>query len=180
MPVSTLLATALVTALIGAADAPATPSAVPNQAPANPSEDGPPPAALFTTAPPQPGALARYDAAVRASAAAADSLMGSLDGGWRLTDRRERPLYRIEIADRGLGPPTVEGSWRDLRRRRAGSCCGYLAVIVHQDRRLKLRFQAPGAKGETAVTLRPAGAGWTGELRRGGRATRVTLTRVAA
>ncbi len=173
MPVPALLAAALLSALAAAADPPAPHLPAPTQAPANPSEDGPPPAALFTAAPPSPGDLPRYDAAVRASAAAADSLTGPLDGGWRLVGRRGRVLYRFEIADRGLGPPTVEGAWRDLRRT-PGTCCGYLTVIIHQDHRLTLGFQQRGA---VSIRLRPARAGWTGELRRGGRTTHVTLTR---
>jgi hypothetical protein len=177
MPVPTLLAAALLSAILAAADAPAPRLAAPTQPPANPSEDGAPPAALFTAAPPSPGDLERYDAAIHAAAAAADSLMGPLDGGWRLTGRHGRVLYRIEIADRGLGPPTIEGAWRDLQRHTRGSHCGYLSIVVHRSHALRFGFQEPGAAGAVAVTLRPSRAGWRGELRRGRRTTRVTLTR---
>jgi len=177
MPVPNLLAAALLSAIIAAAEAPAPRPDAPTQPPANPSEEGPSPGALFTAAPPSPGDLERYDAAIHAAAAAADSLTGPLDGGWRLTGRHGQVLYRFEITDRGLGPPTLEGAWRDLQRHTHGSHCGYLSIIVHQRHTLRLGFQEPEATGAVTVTLRPSRAGWRGELRRSRRTTPVTLTR---
>ena len=147
---------------------------------ASPSEEGPPPAALFTSAPPRPEDVAIYDADVRASARAADGLQGSLDGGWRLAGSHGRLLYRIEIADRGLGPPTLEGAWRDLRARGPGAHCGYLSSIARQGGELRIRFEEPGAKAPVEITMRASGVGWRGYLRRGGRTARVTLTRAGA
>jgi hypothetical protein len=172
-----LLAAALSSALLAVADAPAPPVSAPPPPAAASSEDGPSPMALFTAAPPAPGDLERYDAAIRAAAAAADSLTGPLDGSWRLSGRNGRVFYRFEITDRGLGPPTLEGAWRDLQPHAPGSHCGYLAIIVHRKHALRLGFEEPGVAGAVTVTLRPSWAGWSGELRRGRRTTRVTLTR---
>ena len=107
----------------------------------------------------------------------ADSLQGSLDGGWRLVGGHGRVLYRFEIADRGLGGPTVEGAWRDLRARARGAHCGYLSSIAREGDELQIRFEEPGVKPMVELTVRTARVGWRGELRRGGRMARVSLMR---
>ena len=174
IPFPAIFLVAVFGAAILSAGAPATQPAAATPAPA--ADEGPPALpGLFTAAPPGPDDLARYETAIRASARAAEGLQGPLEGGWRLLDRRGRALYRFQIADHGLGPATLEGAWRDLRRRDPHPRFGFLSGIVHDRGRLVIDFAAPRRDGFTSVTLRPAGDTWSGVLRRGRRSVRVTL-----
>jgi hypothetical protein len=113
---------------------------------------------------------AAQDARIRASAQAAESLQGPLDGSWTLVGADGRPLYLFQIVDKSLAE-TPEGVWKDLRRPSAPGDIGLIDTLERAPDALTLRFDA------TTVSLKRAGAAWSGEMREAGAVTRVELRR---
>ncbi len=152
-------------------------------APGVQADPAPPPSTDEEAAPPPgppPPPLANpetYDAEVRASAQSAETLQGTLDGGWRLISVDGRNLYTFQLADRGLGPQTIEGAWRDLAAPAATPHTGFLSSIDRTGETLMLRFNEAGADDLVVVTVKPDGGAWTGQLWRRGVVTKVTLQR---
>jgi hypothetical protein len=108
-----------------------------------------------------------------ASAAAAQALLGPLDGGWTLSDARGRPLFALQITDPATGATPREGAWRDL----AGTGeTGPVDTIERRGDRLSIRF----VHGRDAVwiRLRRRGDGaWAGEATDSHRVFQVALHR---
>lgn len=106
----------------------------------------------------QPG----YDASVRASQAATDSLAGPLDGAWSLIDLRTgEALYRFEIADPGPADGPAQGAWRNPAVRGARGS-GPIDAIVRTPHGLVLRFTDDGLP--RTVRLEGRLGAWRGRL----------------
>jgi hypothetical protein len=73
---------------------------------------------------------------IAASAAAAQSLQGPLDGSWTLADTRGRTLFAFQIGDTPTRGAGLACAWRDPQ-----GALGF-AGCTRQGRRLTLRFGA--------------------------------------
>ncbi|MBV9995624.1 MAG: hypothetical protein JO127_10460 [Caulobacteraceae bacterium] len=118
------------------------------------------------------------DARIRASAEAAESLQGPLDGGWTLAGPDGQAIYAFQIVDKPGGLDPLEGVWRDLRRPTMPGDIGLIDTLQRGAGALTISFVLrPGAP-TTVIQLRSgADGGWSGELREGGAVTKVTLRR---
>ena len=120
---------------------------------------------------------AAIDARIRASAEAAESLQGPLDGSWTLV-ADGRPIFAFQLVDKPGGRDPLEGAWRDLRRPASPGDIGVIDTLDRGRDTLTIGF-APRA-GEPPVTIElksgPDG-GWAGELRQSGAVTPVSLRR---
>ncbi len=125
-------------------------------------------------APPRP-VDRNYEMRLRASSASAQGMQGPLDGAWTLRAGRGGELYSLLLVDNGV---TLEGAWRDPRRRGAVDASGFLNDIQRTGGGIIITFYpAPGA-GLAVVTLSPAADGaWAGELDEKGERRAVTLRR---
>ena len=136
-------------------------------------------AAPLTAAAQPPGepSDAAIDERLRASAAAAQSLQGPLDGGWTLVGASGAAIYAFQFVDPPGGSQTPEGVWRDLRRPMTPGDIGPVDSLVRSGATLTLRFSPIVGKGPTVVALKAGADGaWTGELREDDAApTAVTL-----
>ena len=56
-----------------------------------------------------------YESRLRSSFASAQGMQGPMDGAWVLRTRSGETLYSFLLVDKGGG--TLEGAWRDPRRR---------------------------------------------------------------
>lgn len=173
MTLHSTLAMAFASAVLASSDAPTPDARAPSASPATEEPDAPPESAPQSP----PGDVRSYDAAIRASSRAAETLQGPLQGSWVLAGKSGRRLYRIELADHGLGPGTIEGAWRDLRFARPGVHSGLLSSVARHGDRLLLSFDEAGASDPVTVAVSLSGAIWTGRMRRGGRMTQVILKR---
>ena len=102
---------------------------------------------------------------IAASAKAAESLQGPLDGAWVLTDAGGRTLYFIQMVDPVTGRG-LEAAWRDQG--------GHVGPVTHVRRsgdHLVLRFKG------VRVTLTKSGGRWSGALVSGAQRRVVTLRR---
>jgi hypothetical protein len=105
------------------------------------------------------------DDRLRASAEAAQSLQGPLDGGWTLVSLAGAPIYAFQIVDTPGGDDPLEGVWRDLRRPMTPGDIGPVDVLQRGAGSLTLRFTPIAGRPATTVTLTSAADGaWTGEL----------------
>jgi hypothetical protein len=130
-----------------------------------------------TPAAPPPPSTAAYDARVRQSFAAAESLQGPLDGGWTMSAEDGGPLFEIRFAD---AHGRLEAAWRDLRRPPGAlDASGVVEQAQRDGDRLTLRFAPLAGVRDTAVLRAAAGGTWTGELDENGRKRAVTLTKSA-
>src|SRR5512135_3895844 len=80
------------------------------------------------------------DDRLRASAAAAQSLQGPLDGGWTLVSPAGAPIYQFQIVDPPGGTNPPEGVWRDLRRPMTPGDIGPIDALVRGAETLTIRF----------------------------------------
>ena len=98
------------------------------------------------------------DARIRASAAAAETYQGPLDGDWRLTWPGGARSWNLILADPpgGAGPT---GVWRD-----ASGATGPLDRIERRGDLLTLVFTTPGGRLEARLARsgRQAWSGWIG------------------
>jgi hypothetical protein len=100
------------------------------------------------------------DERIRASAHAAESYQGPLDGSWTLVTAMGDRLYAFELVDKPGGQSPLEGVWRDLRRP-AGP--GDIAK--------------PGEAPVTIELKSDDGGFWSGEMKAGGADTAVRMRR---
>jgi hypothetical protein len=119
------------------------------------------------------------DARIRASAQAAESLQGPLDGGWTLVTAAGQPIFAFQLVDKPNGDP-LEGVWRDLRRPAVPGDIGLIDGIQRTPGELILTFAERSGAAPTTISLRAgAGGAWSGELREDGAVTAVALRRGA-
>ena len=105
-----------------------------------------------------------YELRVKGSIAAAQSLQGPLDGGWRIAGPDGTQLYALQIVDKAGGYGELEGAWRDVRRAGAVGSTGLIDDLRRDGGDVVLRFSPRGGQ-SSMLTLRPAGAtAWSGQL----------------
>lgn len=105
-----------------------------------------------------------YDDRLRSSFASAQGLLGTLDGGWVLSDVSGRRLFAFQLVDKGASDGMVEGVWRDLRRTPTPTSSGLIGTIHRIGGKLTMSFAAsPG--GFTTLTLdRSIDGSWGGRI----------------
>jgi hypothetical protein len=116
-----------------------------------------------------------YQQGVASAALRANSLMGPLDGRWRVTGPDGASVLELLMMDRGDGA-LVEGAWREpsapegaLTSRRLGA----LSLVVRSGDDLTIDVDDPDSP--TRLRLERDGAGWRGILERNGRTTPVVM-----
>ena len=118
------------------------------------------------------------DARIRASAEAAQSYQGPLDGSWTLVTSTGQRLYAFELVDKPGGQSPLEGVWRDLRRPPAPGDIGVIDTLTRGPQSLTLGFAAKPGDPPVTVELKSDPAGfWSGELKEGGVDTPVRMRR---
>lgn len=117
------------------------------------------------------GALTKaqvYELRVKGSVAAAQTLQGPLDGGWRVAGVDGAPLYALQIVDKAGGAGELEGAWRDLRRTGSVGSTGLIEELRRDGDDIVARF-SPKDGESSVLTLRPAGdERWSGRLAENG------------
>jgi hypothetical protein len=119
------------------------------------------------------------DARIRASAEAAESYQGSLDGSWTLVDAAGRPIYALQLVDRVGGRDPLGGVFRDLRRPPVPGDIGMIDATDRAGGSLDLTLRARPADPPVVIHLKSDAEGWSGEMREGAAATAVKLRRGA-
>jgi hypothetical protein len=118
------------------------------------------------------------DARIRASADAAESYQGPLDGAWTLVTTTGQRLYAFELVDKPGGQSPLEGVWRDLRRPAAPGDIGMIDTLTRGPQSLTLGFTAGPGEPPVTVELKSDAAGfWSGDLKEGGADTKVRMRR---
>jgi hypothetical protein len=121
---------------------------------------------------------AAIDARIRASAEAAESLQGPLDGAWTLVSAAGGAIFAFQIVDRPGGQGPLEGVWRDLRRAPTPGDIGVIATLTRGSDTLTIGFVAKPGQPAIDIELKSSADGqWTGELREAGASTAVSLRR---
>ena len=123
--------------------------------------------------PPSPSDL-YFESRVRQSFAAAQGMQGSLDGHW-VVRAAGMEVYDLQLVDKNQG--TVEGAWRDPRRKGATDASGFIDTIQRSGAELTVRFQPRPGDDPVQLSLRALGDGWTGELIERGDRKSVTVRR---
>ena len=110
-----------------------------------------------------------YEMRVKGSVAAAQSLQGPLDGGWKITGADGGQIYALQIVDKAGGYGELEGAWRDVRRPGSVGSTGLVEDLRRGDSGdIVVRFSPRGGQ-SSVLTLRPAGyERWAGELAENG------------
>lgn len=117
-----------------------------------------------------------YENRLRSSFASAQGMQGPMDGAWVLRAGSGQTLYTLLLVDKGVG--TLEGAWRDPRRKGAVDASGFLSNIQQVGSELSASFYPRPGAGATMITLTPGtGGAWAGELSENGARTAVTLRR---
>ena len=116
-----------------------------------------------------------YQQGVTSAALRANSLMGPLDGRWRVTASDGTPVLELLMMDGGDGA-LVEGAWREpaapdgaMTSRRLGA----LSLIVRSGDDLTIDVDDPD--GPARLNLERHGPGWRGTLERNGTTTPVVM-----
>jgi hypothetical protein len=136
----------------------------------------PPPAAPPVVAQVLPPTANQIDERIRASADAAQSYQGSLDGPWTLVATRDsKPIYAFQLIDKPGGQSPVEGAFRDLRLPPVPGDIGLIDLIERTPQGLSIAFSPKPGAPRVTIELRPTATGWTGELLEAGVLTRVRL-----
>jgi len=121
---------------------------------------------------------AAIDARIRASAEAAESLQGPLDGAWTLVSSGGGAIFAFQIVDKPGGQGPLEGVWRDLRRAPTPGDIGVIATLIRGSDTLTIGFVAKPGQPPVDIELKSGANGlWTGELREAGASTAVSLRR---
>lgn len=120
---------------------------------------------------------AAMDARIRASAEAAESLQGPLDGTWTLV-AGGRAIFAFQLVDKPGGRDPLEGVWRDLRRPASPGDIGVIDTLSRGRDTLTIGFVARAGQAPVTIELKSgADGGWAGELREGAAVTPVSLRR---
>lgn len=118
-----------------------------------------------------------WDARVRASAEAAQSYQGQLDGAWTLTDAAGRPLYDFELVEPAAADATLQGVFRDVRAAAVPGDIGFVDSLAHTGGLLTLAFHPTDGAAPVTISLKSQNGAWTGDLREGDAVTPVKLLR---
>lgn len=118
-----------------------------------------------------------YLRGLQAAEARRDSLMGPLDGLWRVREVGGADLLQILLTDPGDGGPIV-GAWRDVERAGATARLGVLTVVARRGAGLQAIFRTDGSTVDNELEVQLSARGvLTGALRYEGRTRNVTLVR---
>jgi hypothetical protein len=119
------------------------------------------------------------DDRVRASAAAAESYQGPLDGAWTVVAASGgQALYAFQLVDKPGGQAPLEGVWRDLRRPAMPGDVGFIDSLTRGPQSLAIAFVAKPGDPAVTLDLRSDAAGfWTGDLHEGAVNTPVRMKR---
>ncbi len=114
---------------------------------------------------------------VHASALAAESYQGPLDGAWTLVSASGNALYAFQLVDKPGGDSPLEGVWRDLRRPPTPGDINAIDSLIRGSGGLTVSFVA--APGQTVtIELKPDAFGaWSGDLRQAGAVLPVKMRR---
>ena len=116
-----------------------------------------------------------FEARMRSSFNSAQGMQGPLDGAWSLKAGGTE-LYDLQLVDTGSG--SLEGAWRDPRRRGAVDASGFIDVISRVGGQLTIRITSrPGADPSIILLSADGNGGWSGELTERGEHRSVTLRR---
>lgn len=116
-----------------------------------------------------------FEARMRSSFNSAQGMQGPLDGAWSLKAGGAE-LYDLQLVDTGSG--SLEGAWRDPRRRGAVDASGFIDVISRVGGQLTIRITPrPGAGPSIILLGADTSGGWSGELNERGEHRSVTLRR---
>nr|WP_295108580.1 hypothetical protein [uncultured Caulobacter sp.] len=137
----------------------------------------PPPEA--TTAPDgEPTRAQVYEMRVKGSVAAAQSLQGPLDGGWKIVGADGGQIYALQIVDKAGGYGELEGAWRDLRRPGSVGSTGLVEDLRREGDAVVVRF-SPRVGQSSVLSLRPSGyEHWSGELAENGASVAVVAEHI--
>lgn len=117
-----------------------------------------------------------YESRLRSSFASAQGMQGPMDGAWVLRTRSGETLYSFLLVDKGGG--TLEGAWRDPRRRGSPDASGFLVDIQRVGSQVTASFYPRPGAGVATLMLNPvSGVEWSGDLLEGRDRTAVTLRR---
>ncbi|CAN7167219.1 hypothetical protein LJR164_000253 [Phenylobacterium sp. LjRoot164] len=117
-----------------------------------------------------------YESRLRSSFASAQGMQGPMDGAWVLRARSGETLYSFLLVDKGGG--TLEGAWRDPRRRGTPEASGFLVDIQRVGAQVSASFYPRPGGGIATLMLNPGPGGeWSGDLLEGRDRTAVTLRR---
>jgi hypothetical protein len=118
------------------------------------------------------------DGRIRASADAAESLQGPLDGAWTLVSGDGKPIYAFQIVDKPGGQSPLEGVWRDLRHPAIPGDIGLVDGLDRGGDSLTITLNATPQSPAVTVSLRRDANGlWSGGLHEGALITPVRLQR---
>lgn len=116
-----------------------------------------------------------YEARMRASFAASQGMQGPLDGRWVIRAGATE-LYELQLVDKTQG--TLEGAWRDPRRKGAAEASGFVEDIQRYGTQLTVRIQARPGVDPTRIVLEAGSNGdWSGQLTEAGDRRAVTMKR---
>ena len=119
-----------------------------------------------------------YEMRVKGSVAAAQSLQGPLDGGWKIAGADGTQLYALQIVDKAGGYGDLEGAWRDVRRPGTVGSTGLIEDLRRDGANVIARFSPKDGQAST-LTLRSTGyEQWSGELVENGATTAVRAEHV--
>jgi hypothetical protein len=117
------------------------------------------------------------DARIRASAEAAESLQGPLDGHWTLIGTDGSAIFAFQIVEKPSGEPP-EGVWRDLRKPSVPGDIGMIDALARNQGALNISLvETPGAAATTIALKSGTDGSWSGQMVEGGKTTTVTMKR---
>jgi hypothetical protein len=102
-------------------------------------------------------------------------MQGPLDGRWVIRAGSVE-LYELQLVDKSSG--SLEGAWRDPRRKGAADASGFLEDVQRYGTQLTVRIQAKPGVDPVRIVLEAGGNGdWAGQLTEAGDRRAVTMKR---
>jgi hypothetical protein len=105
---------------------------------------------------------------VHASALAAESYQGPLDGAWTLVSTSGNALYAFQLVDKPGGDSPLEGVWRDLRHTPTPGDINAIDSLSRAPGSLTISFTATPGQAVTIELRSDAFGVWSGDLRQAG------------
>lgn len=105
-----------------------------------------------------------YENRIKGGVSSAQGMQGPLDGAWMVRSSDGRPLYVLQLVDKGSSGRPVEGAWRSVRPDGPPGQVGLVEAIDRTPEGLFIRFTPRGASAPVVLTLTQQGPAWTGEI----------------